>query len=59
MVGRPFGWALATGGAAGVQELIAAFDDELAHVLGLAGCATVAAATPDLVARSRGGQHDK
>ena len=50
LVGRPFAWALATGGADGVQQLLTAFDDELAHVLGLAGCTTVAAATPDLVA---------
>jgi 4-hydroxymandelate oxidase len=50
LVGRPFAWALAAGGAAGVQQLIEAFDDELAHVLGLAGCPTVAAATADLVA---------
>jgi 4-hydroxymandelate oxidase len=50
LVGRPFAWALAAGGAVGVAELLAAFDDELAHVLGLAGCPTVAAATADLVA---------
>jgi len=50
LVGRPFAWALATGAAAGVQQLLGAFDDELAHVLGLAGCPTVAAATPDLIA---------
>jgi len=51
LVGRPFAWALATGGADGVQQLLAACDDELAHVLGLAGCPTIGAATHDLVAR--------
>jgi 4-hydroxymandelate oxidase len=49
LVGRPFSWALATGGADGVRDLFAAFDDELAHVLGLAGCPNVAAASADLV----------
>lgn len=50
LVGRPAAWALAAGGAAGITDLLAAFDDELAHVLGLAGCPGLAAATRDLAA---------
>jgi 4-hydroxymandelate oxidase len=52
LVGRPFAWALATGGAAGVAELLGAFDDELAHVLGLAGCPDLSRVGPDLVVRA-------
>jgi 4-hydroxymandelate oxidase len=52
LVGRPFAWALATGGADGVADLAAAFDDDLGHALGLAGCPTVAAVTADLVTRA-------
>ncbi len=49
LVGRPLAWALAAGGSAGVGELLAAYDDELAHVLGLAGCPDLAAVGADLV----------
>ena len=38
LVGRPVMWALAAGGAETVRELLAAWDAELGHVLGLAGC---------------------
>jgi isopentenyl diphosphate isomerase/L-lactate dehydrogenase-like FMN-dependent dehydrogenase len=51
LVGRPFAWALAAGGATGVCELIDDFDHELRHVLGLAGCPRLDAVTRDLVAR--------
>lgn len=50
LVGRPFAWALATGAADGVVGLFRAFDDELAHVLGLAGCSDLSQVGPDLVA---------
>lgn len=50
LVGRPFAWALAAGGAAGVADLLGAYDDELAHVLGLAGCPDLASVGPDLIA---------
>jgi 4-hydroxymandelate oxidase len=49
LVGRPFAWALGAGGRSAIARLAAAFDDDLAHVLGLAGCADVAAAGPDLL----------
>lgn len=49
LLGRPVAWALAAGGVQGVGELLGAFDDEFAHVLGLAGCPDLVAATPDLV----------
>jgi len=41
-VGRPVLWALATGGAAGVQALLAELADDLAHSMALAGAASVA-----------------
>jgi 4-hydroxymandelate oxidase len=53
LVGRPFAWALAAGGADGVRSLAAAFADEFAHVLALAGCRDVASISPDLVVRQR------
>lgn len=53
LVGRPFAWALAAGGADGVRALAAAYADEFAHVLALAGCASVAAIDPDFVVRRR------
>lgn len=49
LVGRPFAWALADGGADGVRALAAAFTDEFAHVLALAGCRDVGAIRRDLV----------
>ena len=52
LVGRPFAWALAAHGARGVHDLLAAYDDELAHVLGLAGCPDLGTVTPDLVTRA-------
>jgi 4-hydroxymandelate oxidase len=49
LVGRPLAWALASDGAEGVATLLANFADEVAHVLGLAGCAGCTEATADLV----------
>jgi 4-hydroxymandelate oxidase len=41
-VGRPVIWALACGGAEGVRELLTGLTDDLAHVMALAGAASVA-----------------
>ncbi|GAB3584660.1 alpha-hydroxy acid oxidase [Calidifontibacter terrae] len=41
-LGRPAMWALAAGGSAGVEELLAEFALELGHLMGLAGVTTVA-----------------
>jgi 4-hydroxymandelate oxidase len=41
-VGRPVLWALACGGADGVHELLSGLTAELAHVMALAGAASVA-----------------
>jgi 4-hydroxymandelate oxidase len=54
LVGRPAAWALAAAGGAGVAELLAAFDDELVHVLALAGCPELRDVTADLIARLDG-----
>jgi len=43
LIGRPYAWALATGGEAGVGELLEAFADDLRVALALAGCPTLAA----------------
>lgn len=42
-VGRPVFWALATGGAPGVENLLAGLTADLSHVMALAGASTVAA----------------
>jgi 4-hydroxymandelate oxidase len=58
-VGRPVLWALACGGADGVRELLGGLTAELAHVMALAGAASVAevpaAAAPAAVAPAVGG----
>jgi 4-hydroxymandelate oxidase len=41
-VGRPVLWALTCGGADGVRELLTGLTAELAHVMALAGAASVA-----------------
>jgi 4-hydroxymandelate oxidase len=51
LLGRPVLWALAVGGAAGVQECLEALTDELAHVMGLAGASSLAEVGRDLVVR--------
>jgi 4-hydroxymandelate oxidase len=41
LVGRPYGWGLATGGEAGVRAVVEAFADDLRRVMALAGCPTL------------------
>jgi 4-hydroxymandelate oxidase len=48
-VGRPLLWALAEGGADAVGQLLEAFRGDLAHNLGLAGYASCAQITADVV----------
>lgn len=49
LLGRPLAWALAAGGAEAVAGLLAAFTDEFAHVLGLAGYPDCAAIERELI----------
>jgi isopentenyl diphosphate isomerase/L-lactate dehydrogenase-like FMN-dependent dehydrogenase len=49
LIGRPGLWALATGGAEGVADLLGWFAAELARVMALCGAPDVAALTRDLV----------
>lgn len=49
MVGRPVLWALAAGGPDAVAELLAALDDDLRHVMALAGAAHVGELGRELV----------
>jgi 4-hydroxymandelate oxidase len=49
MVGRPVLWALAAGGGDGVASLLAALDDDLRHVMALAGASSPQELTRDLV----------
>ncbi len=51
-LGRPVLWALAAGGADGVAEVLAAFDDDLTQSHRLAGVRRPSDATRDLVIRS-------
>lgn len=44
LVGRPVLWALATGGADGVRDLLTSWNADLAHQMALAGAATLAGA---------------
>ncbi|MGW0231706.1 alpha-hydroxy acid oxidase [Actinopolymorpha singaporensis] len=48
-VGRPAVWALATGGAAGVGDLLVTMRADLEETLALCGCASLADVTPDLL----------
>jgi 4-hydroxymandelate oxidase len=50
LVGRPFYWALATGGRAGVEHAAALLHRELELALALLGCASISAVGPDLLA---------
>jgi 4-hydroxymandelate oxidase len=52
-LGRPVLWALACGGADGVHDLLAALTAELAHVMALAGAASVGE-LPGLAGRGAG-----
>jgi 4-hydroxymandelate oxidase len=51
LVGRPVVWALAAGGRRGVEDVLRLLHEEIADALVLAGCATPADATPELVHR--------
>ena len=52
LVGRPFFWALAAGGQAGVERAIAILREELEIALPLLGASSVAGLRPDLVTRT-------
>jgi 4-hydroxymandelate oxidase len=49
LVGRPVIWGLATDGAGGVAQVLAMLHRELDLAMALAGCASLAELTPDLV----------
>jgi 4-hydroxymandelate oxidase len=51
LVGRPVLWGLATGGAAGVEQVLSTLAGELRLAMALCGAPTVADLTPDLIAR--------
>jgi len=51
MIGRPVLWGLACGGAAGVGAVLGSLEEQLREAAALAGAATVAEITPDLVVR--------
>jgi 4-hydroxymandelate oxidase len=50
LVGRPILWGLAVAGEEGARAVLETFRAELDHTMALAGCATVADATRDLLA---------
>ena len=50
LLGRPPLWALATGGADAVRNLMGIVDTELAHLMAIAGRPTLADITPDALA---------
>jgi 4-hydroxymandelate oxidase len=54
MIGRPYGWGLATGGEAGVRAVVQAFADDLCRVMALAGCPTLADIGPERVRSAHG-----
>jgi lactate 2-monooxygenase len=49
MIGRPYVYALAIGGEAGVRELLANFNADFDLTMGLAGCRSVAEIGPETV----------
>lgn len=53
LVGRPVLWALAADGAAGVEECLRALQEDLSHVMALAGVSGIPEVTGDLVAVER------
>ncbi|HEV3231172.1 MAG TPA: alpha-hydroxy acid oxidase [Candidatus Dormibacteraeota bacterium] len=55
MFGRPYLWALAVGGEAGVELLLARMRAEIATSMALLGARRVADLTPDLLVRAAGG----
>ena len=50
LIGRPFYWALATAGAAGVERAAAILREELEIALALLGCASVSELSRGLLA---------
>jgi len=50
MIGRPVLWGLGAAGASGVQRVLDAYRNELAHAMGLAGIAAISDLGGDLVA---------
>jgi 4-hydroxymandelate oxidase len=52
LVGRPVLWGLATGGAAGVEQVLSTLAGELRLAMALCGAPTVTDLTPDLIARA-------
>ena len=50
LLGRPVLWALSTGGAEGVRELLESITHETAEAMALVGCPAVQDVGPDLVA---------
>ena len=54
LVGRPVLWGLAVDGEDGVRRVLDLLRAELDVAMAIAGCRSVADATPDLVARAGG-----
>ncbi len=52
LVGRPYGWGLATGGEAGVRAVLRALNEDLRRAMALAGCPALADITADRVRRA-------
>ena len=50
LIGRPFYWALAAGGAAGIERAAAILREELEIALALLGCASIDELGPELLA---------
>jgi 4-hydroxymandelate oxidase len=53
LIGRPILWALATNGAAGVQQVLDTLRGDLAHAMALAGAPTLSAIEASLVEESQ------
>jgi len=53
LIGRPYLWGLAQGGAAGVERVVRMLVGELEMAMAQCGAATLAELTPDLVSRPR------
>jgi isopentenyl diphosphate isomerase/L-lactate dehydrogenase-like FMN-dependent dehydrogenase len=51
LIGRPWLYGLAAGGADGVERVLAILDAEIDRTLALMGVASLAELTPDLVGR--------
>lgn len=53
MIGRPILWGLAADGQAGVEQILTILRDEFDLAMMLAGCASIADITPDLIYNSQ------